>query len=539
MDHCEDAALYLLDLLEVDITGSSLQKDLTAHSNYPSLLAISDVFKTYGIESLSLKLERANWNGVLEPPFLVHINSQDSRHHVFAVVKHFSETEVVLYNPQDRKVMRIDNDDFVKNHYRGTVMDVGVSETAGEKDYSKKIKMERRNSLFHLFAISFLPIITIGCSVLFILTHPIAAGIQLTIFSLLTLLGVIITTLLLWHEIDEHNPAVRQVCQVNKKVNCSAVLDSGASTIFGISWSNIGFTYFVGMLLSLLFGGLLSLPIISIMSWMNILTLPYVAFSVYYQWKIARQWCLLCLSVQAVFVLQFFTSLAGNLANFAKFTEIQLQVHLFVAVLFAILFIGVRIAVPALKNAKESRLKIIELQKVKNNPEIFRSMLERQRMIQPPTPGLGISLGNPNGKHKIIKVCNPYCGPCAEAHPTLEALLEYNDQIDLQIIFTATNNENDYKRDPVRHMLAIASNDDEIITTKALHDWYNAPIKDYNEFANKYPINGELERQYEKIEAMDEWCNLTKVDFTPTFFINGYQLPKAYSIEDLKYTLMA
>ncbi|PUZ29772.1 hypothetical protein DCC81_10130 [Chitinophaga parva] len=36
---------------------------------------------------------------------------------------------------------------------------------------------------------------------------------------------------------------------------------------------------------------------------------------------------------------------------------------------------------------------------------------------------------------------------------------------------------------------------------------------------------------------MYEWCKKTNVTFTPTFFLNGYQLPENYSISDLKYFL--
>jgi protein-disulfide isomerase len=50
-------------------------------------------------------------------------------------------------------------------------------------------------------------------------------------------------------------------------------------------------------------------------------------------------------------------------------------------------------------------------------------------------------------------------------------------------------------------------------------------------------MNGELKKQDEKVEAMKDWCSKTEIQFTPTFFINGYQLPSNYSVNDLKYFL--
>ncbi len=48
-----------------------------------------------------------------------------------------------------------------------------------------------------------------------------------------------------------------------------------------------------------------------------------------------------------------------------------------------------------------------------------------------------------------------------------------------------------------------------------------------------------LSQQKGKIGAMHDWCEETAITFTPTFFINGYQLPSLYSVSDLKYFLMS
>ena len=71
-----------------------------------------------------------------------------------------------------------------------------------------------------------------------------------------------------------------------------------------------------------------------------------------------------------------------------------------------------------------------------------------------------------------------------------------------------------------------------------MDDWYLPEKKGYELFAAKYPMNGELLEQGKKIEAMDKWCKAIDIQATPTIFINGYQLPDAYSIEDLQYFLL-
>ena len=47
----------------------------------------------------------------------------------------------------------------------------------------------------------------------------------------------------------------------------------------------------------------------------------------------------------------------------------------------------------------------------------------------------------------------------------------------------------------------------------------------------------QTERQGEKLNARKTWCDETKIEFTPTFFINGYKLPKNYKIDEVKYFL--
>jgi len=197
----------------------------------------------------------------------------------------------------------------------------------------------------------------------------------------------------------------------------------------------------------------------------------------------------------------------------------------------------VGILLPALQKAKESKSSKTALQRLKHNPQIFYALLEKQKAITESPASLGLVLGNPNAAHKIIKVCNPYCGPCAKAHSPMEELLHNNPDVQVQIVFTASNEENDIKAPPVKHLLAIAEKGNEEIIKQALDDWYLADKKDYNAFAAKYPMNGELKLQDTKVDDMKNWCDKTGIQFTPTFFVNGYQLPEMYSVNDLKYFL--
>jgi len=124
-----------------------------------------------------------------------------------------------------------------------------------------------------------------------------------------------------------------------------------------------------------------------------------------------------------------------------------------------------------------------------------------------------------------------------QSTPVIDEILENNDDVKVQIIFMAVNDENDKRAKPVKHLMALYEKNDAGLIKKALDDWYMADKKDYDAFSKSYLLNGELERQGQKLEAMDEWCKQTGISFTPTFFINGCQLPATYKIEDLKHLL--
>jgi hypothetical protein len=192
---------------------------------------------------------------------------------------------------------------------------------------------------------------------------------------------------------------------------------------------------------------------------------------------------------------------------------------------------------PAYEKSKDAKEKMLPLLRLKHNSQIFETLLSRQKTTSNDPGGLGILLGNPQAKNRIIKVCNPYCGPCALAHADLDALMDGNPDLQVQIIFTATSGEGDAKAPPVRHLMAISEKGEEQLTRRALDDWYQSASKGYTAFAARYPMNGELKRHDGKLDAMSKWCQDTGIEFTPTLFVNGYQLPDMYTVGDLMYFL--
>jgi len=533
----------LLDILNVKISETTLKKEIEEHPDYPSLLSISDVLNSYHIENLTVKFQRDQFVSI-PTPFITQIKSEKSSSDFFTVVKEINNGTIHFFDPEKNKWNIKSNEAFLKR-CSGIVLLTEAEDGVGEKEYDKRIREEKRKRVARYLKALYIPVIILIAGIIAVMQSGVSALLPFT-FCVFALAGSITGIFLLWYEIDQHNPVLQQICSAGKKVNCGAILQSKASKIAGISWSTIGFSYFMGILLFLFFSGITNPRSSFISAWVNVLAVLYVVFSIYYQWRVAKQWCALCLLVQGLLVLQFITALVGGWHTFLPPSIITPGLVLQAVTALVVPFIVATILLPALQKAKDSKRNHTELQKLKHNPQIFEALLQKQKAMTEDPEGLGITLGNPNAAYKLIKVCNPYCGPCAKAHTPMEELLHNNRDVQIQILFTATNKEGDITGPPTKHLLAIAETNNETIIKRALDDWYLPQNKDYSAFAAKYTMNGELKQQDAKIEAMQNWCDKVKIEFTPTFFIsisNGgnnqpvdfHQLPDIYSVADLKY----
>jgi len=452
----------------------------------------------------------------------------------FITIHKVSDTEITYFNGIDEVV---ENANTFFQKWKGVILIAEKRENSGEKNYFANYRKEflKRMTMPIVFFIGLLIILSLAIIDLVYKIDSFSGVLSLSLLMMVKWLGIATTTILLWYEIDKKNGFIQKICTGLANTNCSAVLSSKDAKLFGIiSWSEIGFFYYSFGFLCLLFYPNMTWLIILI----NLCGLPYIFYSIYYQWKIAKQWCILCLTVQFLLFSEFIINLfSGNIKHLES-VVVSNNIYTLPGLLSIILLTtGLWYLIKPLFKAKV-KLQIIlrDLNRIKFNDEIFFPLLQKQKFIGEIDPKLGIILGNPEGEHTIIKVCNPYCGPCGKAHPEIESLLSECNNLKVQILFTATAKDDDFQSPPVMHFLAIAENNNAKSITEALDIWYNAEHKDYQIFSELYPISSNLLKvQKLKIEAMSKWCKEVDIEFTPTFFYNGYQLPSQYSLIDLAY----
>jgi uncharacterized membrane protein len=529
----KQVALAYKRLLKVKVTNSSLLKDIEENPFYPSLMCISDTFDRYNINNAAYNVSREQFEE-LEAPFIamLYIPFVGSD---FVLVTEITDNYVnYIYSKNGHE--KIEKSKFVER-FKNTVFIAQPDVNSGENNFSYKLKNERaiknkRNLWISIFAAMIFSAIAVNIT-------PFNA-ISFGSLSIIKLVGLSCASLLLAYDMDKSLTFVKNLCGAGVTTDCDAVLGSKAAKICGISWSEIGFFYFVFTTLVLFDPGL---PITYKTGWLsliNVLAAPYILFSIYYQWNVIKQWCPLCLTVQAVLTTELIWSIVCfwiPTHSFLFLTSSGIKPLLQIVSLALapiITWYGLK---SNLLKAKDYSLYKNGYKRLQHNPDIFNSLLVQQTKAADSWQNLGIDLGNPDAPNTIISVCSISCSPCAEAHVKLEKIVKYNKNVNLKVIFNVSNDEGDYRAPVVRHLLAIAAQNNISRTQQALDDWYISPKQDYAIFATRYPMNGELTLQNSKIDTMSAWCKKGEITHTPTIYVNGYLLPENYDIEELMYIL--
>lgn len=527
MDNCVATVVNILGLLKIPNTKKYIEDCILSHPDYPSLLTVFDTLQKFKIETLAVNISPEK---IQEIPLPCITQVKKEGKSLFFVLNRISDEEIEYFDDKN-KLVRVVKEQFIKI-WTGNCLLAEATEESNEVDIEKK-----------LFSQNLLNGLKIGVGLLFfawiVITFINSEAIAdftlasyMAIYAILKILGMIVGGILLWFDFDKYNQTLQNFCTgANEKINCNSVLDSKHSKLFKgtLSLSELSFAYFFGTFSFLVLQGF-SYNALNTLGGISFISLPIIAFSFYYQGFIIKQWCKFCIIIQAVLSLEIIVSFFG------EFYNINFRLNtIFLLALILLPILAWKLVKPLLKAEKETNSYKRKFRKLKNNPEVLEGLLLKSRKIRNSTIGLGISTFNPFAKHDVIKVCNPYCGYCANAHPILEELVN-SGSINLQILFTTESFDGESGK-LVSHFLAIDDFGDEKHTRKALDDWYLADQKNYEAFAKKYPMNGELKKQKNKVEAMRRWGNEENITYTPAIFINGYELPREYSIEELKEIL--
>jgi len=458
--------------LKIPISKSYLKQQLLSHPDYPSLLSITDILTDLRIENTAVEIQKDQLHEV-DIPFLAHLNGNGGE---FVIIK-------------NRDILDQQFPDFYKR-WGGVIIAAEKPLNWVHKENDDMMKKDSKTGRAFLFTLSLLT--------LFIFFSNIVSFEWLKIgLTLIAAAGIFVSWIIVSKDLGIENKIADQVC--GKEADCNSVIHSSKAKLpFGTGWSDAGIIYFSFLLLSLIISSFnnSTTGAYFFLSLLSITALPFTMVSVYYQGRIIKKWCRLCLITVALLWLQFMILLPKTVQvinyGFDKTIVYEASLMLFLLFLIAAAWLWMK---PLLKENSKLETENFAAKRFSRNADVFNALLEKQKKLTIRPDGLGIAIGNPAAINTIIKVCNPYCGPCAEAHPIIDELVERNNNVKVQIIFTAKDDEKDIKAKPVKHFMALYEKDNKQLIKKALNDWYLAIEKDYEAFSGKYKLNGELEMQ--------------------------------------------
>ncbi|UKJ07501.1 cysteine peptidase family C39 domain-containing protein [Solitalea lacus] len=241
-DNCVTAADSLLKLLNVKVTSGTLEKTLQEHPDYPSLLSVADALTSWKVETLAIQVGPEKMQE-LPLPFITQVRGE--RHNYFAVVKKLDAAHVTWQDPESAKWKTVSIDEFNEKS-TSIVLLAEPLEQAGEKDYKNAYKEQLVKSIAPTLLLTLFFVASFGLVINSIYANGTNALFAILLFTS-KLIGVIITSLLLWYEFDKNNPLLQKICTGGRKTNCNAILQSKAAKAWGdITWSDLGFIYFYG-----------------------------------------------------------------------------------------------------------------------------------------------------------------------------------------------------------------------------------------------------------------------------------------------------
>ncbi len=529
-----EATNMLLYLSKVRITARSLRNALWQHPDFPSLSALSDVLTDFNVPNMATRLT-PDCLSEIPLPALTQLQVDGG---VFVPVRKVGSTVEWLHT---QRGWQSDNyNDFV-HKWTGVALLIEPNATSGEREYAQSRRWELIASLRIPFIVSAI-VLCLGV-VLWNLIQKFPLNSHLPYYGLLAtkLTGTIVSGMLVWYGIDSQNSFLQKVCQINRRSNCQNILQSPAAKLTEwLSWSEVGLFYFAGGLISLL-NPALTFPYrdgILLFLWgLGGFALPYTFWSIYYQWRIAREWCVLCFTVQVLLWLEFGLGIGTiSVTDFSDEGKLVLMNNF--SLISVLYLLGTFAIVPTfwalfkghLQKSNRYDSLFREFQKLKFSPEYIQGLFRNQRLLPPIFEGMEvIQLGNPNAENTLIMVTNPTCAACRRNHSELKKLLEINDIVQVKIILAAGFSDDDIASKVVRQILSLPTYQME----EALREWFETNERYYNEWSRQTKGDYGKAAAIQQLQLHIRWLELAGVMTAPTTFLNAVELPKFYQVQEI------
>lgn len=505
----------LLDELHVPHTAAYADTLHDTHPDRDNLYGLTDMLARYGIHSRGLRLDRDKLPADMPAPFVAQAGG-----YLIVVTRVADDGVRFLLDGQPQTVSAA----AFRAAWSGVVLTLEATPGSIEPDYRAHRTAQRWQRL-RLTVLGAAALLLAACG---IARGPLPAHAEAWPVALAYAAGCVVSLLLLLKQLHVRSAATDRLCTMMRNASCDDVLSTDAARLpGGFSWSEVGATYFAVSLVALC-AGWAAWPLLALLA---AAALPYAVWSVWYQKFRAGRWCPLCLMVQLLFVV---TALLYLRTGIYSHLAPQLPAAIALGAAYAAVLCALNSALAFVARARKDRSDAQAYSRLKGNPAVLSALLERQPAHPDGLCPSALVFGHPQAAHRVTVLSNPFCGPCAQMHGRLEALLGRDCCV--QYVFTAFRPD---LTDTNRRLIALYRQQGPARTWALLTDWF-ARGK-HAEEAFFAPLSPDIaaagvEDEYGRQER---WVARSGFRGTPTLYLDGRQLPPQYSAEDLAAILPA
>ncbi len=506
----------LLHALDVPYTTRFVNKLYETHPNRDNLLGLWQMCKTYGISVHGVEVKDKAIDD-LSVPCILHVSGRF----------------VVVNNLENKRA----DFDWDGNHtslpyaelqqiWDGVALVVESVDNAKEPDYTNHKKEAFVENAQRLVLFS---LVAIGCVGL-LANAMLPRSVLHCIFSAVDIMGVFICCLLLQKQASIQSKVGDKICSLFHQKDCNRILESDRAKLANYSWSEIGTGYFLAHFLG---SSVLPVSLFSL-AFTSLCAIPFSVWSICYQARVAKQWCVLCVIVQILLCLNALAAMVF-LQKPLSFTIIQGVVDLAIVTAMTLAFAW---AVHWVMNAISAQDKLQDTTRkyhsLKANADVFNCLLQQKRHVKVSLSDSSIVFGNPEATYKVTILSNPHCNPCAKLHQKVEELLRTAEKdISIQYIFCSFNES---LKESARFLVAVYQQK-EISAAQDIYNWWFESGKfNAEDFFAAFPeVNATTSEVTAEMEHHEQWARLNGYASTPTILVNGYELPNNYELADLRY----
>lgn len=502
---------YFLGYLEIGYTKHFAAALYLEHPHKNNMFGLQKMLDVYGVKTLGVRVDTKDLSK-LNYPCILHTHGD------FVIGLDCNADTIIFL--QQGKIITLPHDIF-RQTWTGNALVVEETTEAVEPDY----KVHQREELISVVKTYGVPVMLAMAVAIGISIHLNELEIYHILCMALSLLGIFVCSLLMEKQLFGSSHYGDRVCSLFHHADCNSILDGPQAKIFGISWGEIGLGYFVANVL------LLSLfpASSSFVATINWLAMFYGVWSVYYQWRVAKSWCVLCVIVQTIIWIMGTTAIilcATTTPLVLDFTDCLLS-----SIVFAVSIITVHQFVSAHVVERERTHVVQQYRALKSNGIVAKSLIEKGEYYETTLDDSSIVFGNREANMLVTILSNPHCNPCARMHQQVEKLLAVSrNEICIQYIFSSFS---DSLEDSCRYLISgyLDNQEDDALRRFAL--WYNKEKFDYERIIRKHESHIHSAAIEKEMVKHRRWRDRTSLSATPTILVNGYELPKEYELTDL------